>query len=227
MMYRVRVVRYVTEEYAKYPNRIETRGLAGGIPKGGGVKILGSSDAVVDPETGEMLKAKLVEEKCRAWRLDKEIENLELERQKAKIEYDGEVASPGAKTRDGNWDLFLAKLPEEEPKEMIVDASFRYAVVLLPEHDLKYPREAQHELVESRKGILGHLVQKLDWSLCEKDYKTTMIWWWHSVVMVGRAKDYSSAANIQKHVRRFQLRFLLQELTAVRDDQAEWVKWWR
>jgi hypothetical protein len=118
-------------------------------------------------------------------------------------------------------------MPAEEPGEMISDISFRYAVVLLPEHDLKYPSEAQDELVESRKGIIGHLIQKLDWKLCEKDYKNTMIWWWHSVVMVGRAKDYNSATVIQKHVRRFQKRFLLQELTAIHDDQVEWVKWWR
>jgi hypothetical protein len=91
MMYRVKVVRYVTGEYKKFSDRVETRGLFGGIPKGGGVKIIDSSEAVVDPETGEAVKAKLVEEKSRAWRLDKEIENLELERQRAKREYDSEV----------------------------------------------------------------------------------------------------------------------------------------
>ena len=92
MMYRIKVVRYVTGEYQKFSDRVETRGLFGGIPKGGGVKIVDSSEAVIDPETGEAVKAKLVEEKSRAWRLDKEIENLELERQRAKSEYDSEVS---------------------------------------------------------------------------------------------------------------------------------------
>ena len=227
MMYRVRVVRYVTGDYHKYPNHVETRGLAGGIPKGGGVKILDSSDSAVDSETGQMVKAKLVEEKSRAWRLDKEIESLELERQKAKTEYDGDIGSPGAKNRDGDWQLFLSKLPEEEESELICDEQFKDAVVLLAERSLSYPSECESELVQSRRNILRFLIEKLDWSLCEKDFRTTMTWWWHSVVMVGRANDYSNAVVVQKHVRRYQKRYLLSEMTAIRDDQIEWVKWWR
>ena len=83
------------------------------------MKILTSSETLVDPTTGETIKAPLVEEKSRAWRLDKEIENLELERIKAKTEYgdQGLIGSPGSgggsPDRDGNWSLFLSKLPEE------------------------------------------------------------------------------------------------------------------
>ncbi|GMH94133.1 hypothetical protein TrST_g4019 [Triparma strigata] len=229
MMYRVKVVRYVTGEYDKYPDRVETRGLAGGIPKGGGVKILTSSEMLVDPLTGEMIKAPLVEEKNRAWRLDKEIENLELERVKAKTEYgdQGMFGSPGSEERDGNWGLFLSKLPVEELEELISEKSFRYSVVLLPEHDIQYPSEAQRNLVQRRKDILLRLMKKLDWQTCSKDYRGIMTWWWHSVVNVGRAKDYKSVVLIQSHIRRFLVRFLLEELTAIRDDQIEWVKWWR
>ena len=36
MMYRVKVVRYVTGEYAKYPDRVETRGLGGGYQRAEG-----------------------------------------------------------------------------------------------------------------------------------------------------------------------------------------------
>ena len=222
-----------------------------------------SSEMLVDPITGNTIKAPLVEEKSRAWRLDKEIENLELERIKAKTEYGdkGLIDSPGSTgspDRDGNWSLFLSKvracvfsasnsdnipstinftpfttrfacsqLPEEGPEEFIIEKSFRHSVLLLPEHQLKCPSEAQAELVEKRKQSLKFLLKKLDWQTCSKDYKGVMIWWWHSVVNVGRATDYNAVVTVQKIVRRWLVRFLLRELTAIRDDQIEFVKWWR
>ena len=100
-------------------------------------------------------------------------------------------------------------------------------MLLLPEHTLKCPSEAQAELVDTRKQRLNKLLKKLDWQTCSKDYKGVMIWWWHSVVNVGRAHDYNAIVTVQKNVRRWLVRFLLRELTAIRDDQIEFVKWWR
>jgi hypothetical protein len=103
MMYRVRVARCIRGEYRMLPDRIDPRGLKGGVPKGGGVKILASS-APLNPD-GTMKRALLVEEKSRAWAIDKEIEELEEERRVAKEEYGGAMASPTSANRDGDWNM--------------------------------------------------------------------------------------------------------------------------
>lgn len=122
---------------------------------------------------------------------------------------------------------YLSNLPPEDPFETIQDHAFKDAVVLLPEHEIMSPSEKQQGLVRDRKRLMGGLLKKLDWRLTSTDYRNTLVWWWHSVVQVGRAREYGSMVKIQKHVRRWCLRHLLTEMSAVRDDQLEWVKWWK
>ena len=103
----------------------------------------------------------------------------------------------------------------------------RYSIVLLPEHDLLSPSIKQSSLVVARKTMLNALFKKLDWRLCSRDFRNTLIWWWHSVVQVGRAREYGSVVCVQSFARRWLQRHTLTEATAIRDDQLEWVKWWK
>ena len=104
MMYRVKVIRYVTAEYAKFPDALELRGIGGGIPAGGGgVRVLSSSvEGAVGPD-GEGKKAMLTEEKQRAWKLDKQIDMLEQEKIEAQKEHG---SSEGSDTVDKDEDNF-------------------------------------------------------------------------------------------------------------------------
>jgi len=224
IMYRVKVIRYVTAEYEKFPDSLELRGIGGGIPAGGGVKVIDSSVDNVD-EDGAVKKATLTEEKQRAFKLDKQIELLEKEKKDAQKKF-GEEGNSGDDD-ETNFAQWLKLLPKELERETIQDPQLRNSVVLLGERNLQFPSLGQKKLSSKRKSCLLTILKKSDRRMCNDDYKKIMIWWWHSVVKVGRAKDYNFTVKIQSQIRRWLVRFLLVEMTADRDDKLEWLKWWK
>lgn len=115
----------------------------------------------------------------------------------------------------------------EQPGETIQDPQLKNSVILVGELKMEFPSVGQSSLVINRKQLLHSITKKADNRMCHSDYQKVMIWWWHSVVKVGRAKDYGSTVKIQALIRKWLVRFLLIERTATRDDRLEWVKWWK